>query len=87
MRKQYREILKKWFRDQLVHHRNASGMTQLEMSDRLAMDERSYIDLEHGKTCCSAVTLVLFLTSCSDDPMGSLKELRCALEAGIHEAA
>ena len=87
MRKRYREILKKWFRDQLIRHRNTSGLTQLEMSDRLAMDERSYIDLEHGKTCCSAVTLALFLTSCSDDPMRSLRELRCALEAGVHEAA
>ena len=87
MRKQYREILKKWFQDQLIRHRNACGMTQLAMADRLVMDERSYIDLEHGKTCCSAVTLVLFLTLCSDDPMKSLAELCCALEAGVYEAA
>ncbi len=25
------------------------------------MDERSYIDLEHGKTGCSALTFVLFV--------------------------
>ena len=87
MRKQYREILKKWFQNKLIHHRYAAYTTQVEMAERLAMDERSYIDLEHGKTCCSAVTLALVLTLCSEDPIGLLEELRCAFEAGIYEAA
>lgn len=87
MRKQYHEILKKWFQNKLIRHRYATYATQSEMAEKLAMDERSYIDLEHGKTCCSAVTLALFLTLCSDDPMGLLEELRCAFEAGIYEAA
>lgn len=87
MRKQYREILKKWFQNKLVHHRYTACTTQLEMAEKLAMDERSYIDLEHGKTCCSAVTLALFLTICSDHPIGLLEELCCAFKVGIYEAA
>ena len=87
MRKQYREILKKWFQNKLIHHRYTACTTQLEMAEKLAMDERSYIDLEHGKTCRSAVTLALFLTLCSEDPIGLLRELRGAFEAGIYEVA
>lgn len=87
MRKRYREILKKWFQNKLIHHRNTACTTQLEMAEKLAMDERSYIDLEHGKTCCSAVTLALFLTICSDDPIGLLEELCCAFKVEIYEVA
>lgn len=87
MRKRYREILKKWFQNKLLHYRYASGVTQLEMAEKLAMDERSYIDLEHGKTCCSAVTLALFLMLWGDDSADLMKELRRALETGSYEAA
>lgn len=87
MRKQCREILKNWFQNKLIHYRYASYATQLEMAEKLAMDERSYIDLEHGKTCCSAVTLALFLISCSEDPTDLLEELRCAIKAVIRDAA
>ena len=87
MRKLYREILKKWFQNKLLHYRCVSYVTQSNMAEKLAMDERSYIDLEHGKSCCSAVTLALFLTLCSENPIGLLRELRSAFEAGIYEAA
>ena len=44
------------------------------------MDERSYIDLEHGKNGCSVVTLMLFLLyECSDVDI-FLRELREILE-------
>ena len=61
MRKTYRNILKHYFYVNLVYTRTAKGLTQSEMAEKLAMDDRSYIDLDHGKTCCSAVTLALFL--------------------------
>jgi len=44
------------------------------------MDERSYIDLDHEKTCCSAITLALFLVYICADVDAFLKELRCAFE-------
>lgn len=87
MRMIYRNTLKRWFRAELVRYRNLERTTQSEMSERLAMDERSYIDLEHGKTCCSAVTLALYLTLCCDDPARSLEELRRALGRSVDGVA
>ena len=53
----------------------------------MAMDERSYIDLDHGKTCCSAVTLVLFLIYVCEDVEKFLSELKNALEESQNKAA
>ena len=51
------------------------------------MDDRSYIDLDYGKTCCSAVTLSLFLIYVSEDVNAFLEELRYAFEAALNKAA
>ena len=87
MRKIYYEILKGWFQTKLMQHRTTQCITQTKMAEIIAMDERSYIDLEHGKTCCSAVTLALFLTLCCENPTSVLEELHCAFETGINEVA
>lgn len=87
MRRIYRNALKHHFHTHLVHIRSVNGMTQAEMASKLAMDDRSYIDLDHGKTCCSAVTLALFLVYVCDDIHGFVEELRHAFEAAIDQAA
>ncbi|MBP3633362.1 MAG: hypothetical protein J6J43_02175 [Oscillospiraceae bacterium] len=51
------------------------------MAEKLAMDERSYNDLDHGKNCCSNVTLALFLTQVCEDPQTFLEELRHAFKS------
>lgn len=76
MRRIYRDVLKRQFNVRLVRIRTAKGLTQSEMAERLSMDDRSYIDLDHGKTCCSAVTLALFLVYICDDVQTFLEELR-----------
>ena len=81
MRKEYTKALKTFFHENLLHRREALGMSQEEMAERLAMACRTYIDLDHGKTCCSSITLVLFLIYVCDDPMKFLEELRYAIEA------
>ena len=60
------------------------GLTQAEMTEKLSMDDRSYIDLDHGKTCCSAVTLALFLVYVCEDVHEFLEELRHAFETALH---
>ena len=80
MRKTYRIILKGYFHSSLVQARMAQGLTQAEMAERLAMDDRSFVDLDHGKSCCSAVTLALFLIYVCDDVYAFLEELRHAFE-------
>lgn len=57
------------------------------MAEKLHMDDRSYSDLDTGKSCCSAVTLVLFLIYVCADAESFLKELRIAFETGTENAA
>lgn len=87
MRKTYRDILKHQFHARLIRVRTALGLTQAQMAEKLSMDDRSYIDLDHGKTCCSAVTLALFLIYVCDDVTEFLEELRHAFETGFDQAA
>ena len=87
MRKHYTKILKAIFHKSLSHRRIALGMSQEEMAHRLAMASRTYVDLDHGKTCCSGLTLALFLIYICPDPMKFLEELRYALEESDKKAA
>ena len=87
MRRVYRSALKHQFHIRLVHIRTVSGITQAQMAEKLSMDDRSYIDLDHGKTCCSAVTLALFLIYVCDDVLEFVEELRHAFETAINQAA
>lgn len=87
MRKTYHTLLKHHFHSTLVRTRANLGITQSEMAERLAMDDRSFIDLDHGKTCCSAITLVLFLIYVCEDVDGFLEELQRVFEAGTDQVA
>lgn len=87
MRKQYAQVLKTYFHNELFRSRVELGITQEEMADRLSMANRTYVDLDHGKTCCSALTLALFLVYISSDPMEFLEGLRNAFENEINKAA
>lgn len=63
-------------------------ITQEEMADRLVMASRTYVDLDHGKTGCSALTLVLFLIYICADPLIFLDDAGCGKdsESGIPKA-
>ena len=87
MRKIYHTILKRFFRSCLVRERSAKKFTQAKMSEILIMDNRSYVDLEHGKSCCSAITLALFLVYICDDIALFIQELRNAFEEESNWAA
>ena len=87
MRKHYQKVLKSFFHQRLTAIRYSLGISQEQMSERLAMAERTYIDLDHGKTCCSAVTLALFLIYVCSDPAAFLEELRHAFETDESQAA
>ena len=67
MRKIYQRLIREYFCRTIFEYRMQEDLTQLQMAERLCMDERSYIDLEHGKHGCSVVTLVLYLVfECPD---------------------
>ena len=82
MRNRYKQILKTFFHRKLIHTRvDVLGITQEEMAHRLALSCRSYVDLDHGRASCSAVTLALFLVYICNDPTEFLEELRYAFES------
>ena len=87
MRKQYTQVLKVFFHQKLFRSRVEMGITQEDMACRLSMASRTYIDLDHGKTSCSALTLALFLIYICADPLTFLKELREAFENESNKAA
>lgn len=80
MRKQCKKILQKLFHAYLIRSRNQMAWTQAEMAEVLEMSERSFVDLDHGKAGCSALTLALFLTYCCDDPRQFLDDFKTSYE-------
>lgn len=84
MRETFYEILKDCFYRQLVTRREKLDWTQTRMAKGLLMDARSYIELDHGNSCGSSLTLMLFLIYYCEDPLAFLEEVQSALEdAGI----
>lgn len=68
MRTILKKVFKRYFHNHLVRTRNELAWTQAQMAEVLAMAERSYIELDHGKSCCNGDTLMLYLSYCCDDP-------------------
>ena len=87
MRKQYIRILKVFFCRKVRTSRAELAISQEEMTRRLLMAARTYIDLEQVKNCCSALTLALYLIYVCNKPLAFLNELRQALEADTIQAA
>lgn len=80
MREEYNRILKKLLQEKIIQSRNDLCISQEEMAHRLSMACRSYIDLEHGKTGGSALTLALYLLYLCPDPTAFLNELKDAFD-------
>ena len=87
MRQQYIQSLKMVFYNNLIATRASLNWTQSQMAERLAMDNRSYIELDHGNSCCGALTLALYLVYCCEDPVIFIGELRSAFEMDSNHAA
>ena len=87
MRRQYEKILKDFFYEKLIYRREELKISQEEMAGRLQMDCRTYIDLDHGKTGCGALTLALYLIYVCADSHAFLEELKNAFENSDNKAA
>lgn len=53
------------------------------MAGLLGMDCRSYVDLDHGKSACSGLTLAMYLSNCCLDPLGFLQNFRKEIGCGL----
>ena len=80
VRDKYNQVLRIYFYNKVFKARVNLDISQEEMAHRLSLSCRSYVDLEHGETCCSAVTLAIFLIYVCNDPLAFLEELRYAFE-------
>ena len=80
MREQYNLILKNLLQEKIIESSNDLCISQEEMAHRLSMAGRSYIDLEHGKSGGSALTLALYLVYLCQDQEAFLKELKDAFD-------
>ena len=80
MREEYKQILKKLLHEKIIECRNDLCISQEEMAHRLAMAGRSYVELEHGKTGGSALTLALYLVYLCPDSTTFLNELKDAFD-------
>ena len=87
MRKKYHGVLKVYFNRELIRRRTELCLTQAQMAEQLLMDDRSYIDLDHGKSCCSAITLAIYLAFICDDVYGFVEGLRYAFNIAKENAA
>lgn len=61
MREELQSTLKSRFRSALIRVRNTKRIPQEEMAALLEISPRAYADLESGRSCCSAATLLMFL--------------------------
>jgi len=87
MRKRYIKVLNAFFHEHVLRSRVELGFTQEEMAHRLAMANRNYVDLDHGKLGCSGLTLAMYLVYVCADPLAFLVELRRAFDEESNEAA
>ena len=80
MRQEKDKIIKTVFRTLALKTRERLDLTQKEMANRLDMCERSYFDIEAGKTKCGTLTVLLLLMEL-EDPRGFLLDLKAAFES------
>ena len=79
MRNEMETALKETFRELTLKTRYKRGFTQSKMSRALVMSERSYEDIERGKTGCGVLTAVLLLMEI-DNPIDFINNLKVQLE-------
>ena len=61
------DCLKKSFRNELITKRAELELSQEEMAEKLNISLRSYSNLEHGISFCSALSLINYVNNCNVD--------------------
>lgn len=75
--KSYKTLAKEFLSKYAKDFRMRQNLTQEKMAEQLRITSRAYVDLEHGKYCFSAVTLLFFLLMLDDAELkGFLKDFR-----------
>lgn len=81
MKQKLYKDLKAYLRAELLTCRAELNISQEEMAHRLLMSTRGYAALESGKSCCSLITAVLFLSRCCTNRPAFLEGMIKVLDA------
>ena len=81
MRKSFRKQIKDYLRVSFLQTRGSLHLTQEQMAARLLMSTRAYAKPEAGRTCCSLLTSLIFLTRCCTDRRAFLEGLLDLLDS------
>lgn len=75
-----KQLCKCAFRDYLTQilykARKDGNLTQAKFAEKLMMDTRSYVCLEHGENLCCTFTFILYLVLFCKDVNGLVSDLR-----------
>lgn len=72
--KLYKMLAKKFLSEYADMLRELRHLTQDEMAEQLRITSRAYGDLERGKYCFSAISLLFFLLMLSDEELATFFE-------------
>ena len=61
MRHEMEKVIKEEFKELVSNKRYALELSQAKMAEALAMSERSYEDIESGRSSCGTLTVLLIL--------------------------
>lgn len=81
MKQKLLKSIKDYLRTAMLQGRADMGISQEEMAHRLLMSSRAYANLENGRSCCSLITMLLFLTRCCADRRAVIEGLLLILDA------
>ncbi len=87
MKKRYLDSFKEIYAKNLMQERDNSNLTLQQMASKLHIDPRSYIEIDHGRSTGSALTLAMFLIYCCSDVNSFLETLKDEFDKTGGEAA
>lgn len=76
MKESCKRALRDYMTSRFAQARKNSGLTQARFSEKLMMDTRSYVALEHGDSLCCTLTFMLYLCFLCEDVDGLVDDLR-----------
>lgn len=71
--------LRTYMSQRLAETRREQNLSQTKFSERLMIDTRSYVDLEHRECLCCTLTFVLFLMFCCKDRDMILEDMKALI--------
>ena len=81
----YKTMAKSFLSDFTTRLRKSRGLTQEEMAEELRITSRAYSDLERGKYCLSATSLIFLLLILDELNDHAVKDTLCALRLELYE--